>query len=929
MSSRPEYRDTLFLPSTGFAMRARLAAREPEMIARWEAMDLWGRLRASARGRPKYILHDGPPYANGQIHIGTALNKILKDLVNRTRQMAGFDAHYIPGWDCHGLPIEWQIEQEYRKRKQSREDVPIEQFRRECRAFAEQWIGVQMDDFRRLFVLGDWSGRYLTMDFRAEAQIVREIGKFLLEGSLYRGLKPVMWSPVERTALAEAEVEYRDITSTAVFVRFPIVESAAPVLAGADVVIWTTTPWTLPANRAIAFGADMEYTVLDVRQCDPTSAARPGDRLVMAAARVPAVTAAAGIHAFEPVASVPGASLADVVCSHPIAGYDGPVPLHAGGFVGTDQGTGLVHVAPAHGDDDFELGLRVGLEVTEYVGDDGRYSDRVPRFAGVHVFKADEPILEALGEHRKLLATERHVHSYPHSWRSKQPVIYRATQQWFISMESHDLRAKALAAVDATEWIPAGSRNRIRGMIEHRPDWCVSRQRAWGVPIPVFVDRRTREPLRDPAVLDRVVAAVEAAGADAWFTRPPSEFLGPDRDPEDYERTSDILDVWFDSGCTHAFVLENNPDQHWPADLYLEGTDQHRGWFHSSLLASCGTRGRAPYRCVLTHGFVLDGDGRKMSKSAGNVVRPQEINDTQGADILRLWVAMSDSTGDLRIGDQVLAGMSDAYRRFRNTLRFVLGNLAGYTDAERIDAAAMPDLERWILHRLHELERLRADAFAAYDFQAFYRALHNFCANDLSSFYFDVRKDSLYCDRADSLRRRAARSTLFVLHDILTAWLAPVLCFTAEEAWLERHPGDAESVHLRAFPEIPDAWRNATLAGSFARMRRVRNLVTSALEIMRRDRAIGSSLEAQACVHANADLLADLASHDLAELAIASRITLSEEPAPPDAYRDPGVPGIAIHATVADGKKCARCWRVLSEVGETPDELCARCREAL
>ena len=929
MSSRPEYRDTLFLPSTGFPMRAKLAAREPEMIARWEAMDLWARLRASAKGRPKYILHDGPPYANGQIHIGTALNKILKDLVNRTRQMAGFDAHYIPGWDCHGLPIEWQIEQEYRKRKQSREEVPIEQFRRECRAFAEKWIGVQMDDFRRLFVLGDWAGRYLTMDFRAEAQIVREIGKFLLEGSLYRGLKPVMWSPVERTALAEAEVEYRDITSTAVFVRFPIAETATPALAGADVVIWTTTPWTLPANRAIAFGTDIDYTVLEVQQSDPTSTARPGDRLVVAAARVPAVTATAGIHAFEPLASLPGATLEGTVCSHPIAGYDHPVPLHAGDFVGTDQGTGLVHVAPAHGDDDFELGLRAGLEVTEYVGDDGRYSDSVPQFAGIHVFKADKPILGALGERGKLLATERHVHSYPHSWRSKQPVIYRATQQWFISMESHGLRAKALAAIDATEWIPGGSRNRIRGMIEHRPDWCVSRQRAWGVPIPVFVDRRTREPLRDAAILDRVVEAVAAEGADAWFTRPPSEFLGPDRDPDDYERTSDILDVWFDSGCTHSFVLENNPDQHWPADLYLEGTDQHRGWFHSSLLASCGTRGQAPYRSVLTHGFVLDGDGRKMSKSAGNVVRPQEINDTQGADILRLWVAMSDSTGDLRIGDQVLAGISDAYRRFRNTFRFALGNLAGFTDAEQINAAAMPDLERWVLHRLYELERVRADAFAAYDFQAFYRALHNFCANDLSSFYFDVRKDSLYCDRSDSVRRRAARSTLLLLHDTLTAWLAPVLCFTAEEAWLERHPGKSESVHLRTFPEIPESWRNDALASSFTRMRRVRNLITSALEIMRRNRTIGSSLEAQACVHADPDLLSDIASHDLAELAIASRITLSEEPAPADAYRDPTIPGIAVHATAADGKKCARCWRVLPEVGETPDELCGRCREAV
>ncbi len=929
MSSGTDYRNTLFLPRTSFPMRARLAAREPEMMARWEAMNLWSRMRERAAGRPKYILHDGPPYANGPIHIGTALNKILKDLVNRTRQMAGLDAHYIPGWDCHGLPIEWQIEQEYRKRQQARTDVPIAQFRRECRAFAEKWIGVQMEDFRRLFVAGDWEGRYLTMDFRAEAQIVREIGKFLLQGSLYRGLKPVMWSPVEQTALAEAEVEYRNITSTAVFVRFPVTRAPAPVLQGTDVVIWTTTPWTLPANRAIAFGSDIDYTVLEVQRCRDRSAARPGDRLVVASSRLPAVAEASGIEAFETTATLPGSRLSGAVCSHPITGYDTPVPLLDAGFVATGQGTGLVHVAPAHGEDDFALGQEAGLEVTEYVTGDGRYSEAVPRFAGVHVFKAEAPILAALEEAGTLLATEQYEHSYPHSWRSRQPVIYRATQQWFISMDSHGLRARALEAVDATEWIPARARNRIRDMIGNRPDWCVSRQRAWGVPIPVFVDRRTREPLRDPAVLERVVRAVEAEGADAWFTRDPAEFLGPGRDPDDFERTRDILDVWFDSGCTHAFVLEGNSGQQWPADLYLEGTDQHRGWFQSSLLASCGTRGRAPYRSVLTHGFVLDGNGRKMSKSAGNIVRPQEIHDTRGADILRLWVAMSDCTGDLRIGDQVLAGTTDAYRRFRNTLRFILGNLSGFTDAERLEPAAMPDLERWVLHRLHELERLRTDAFARHDYQAFYRALHNFCANDLSSFYFDVRKDSLYCDRLASRRRRAARTVLLELHEILTAWLAPVLCFTAEEAWLERHPKPDESVHLRTFPDIPEEWRDDTAAASFTRVRQVRNLITSALEIMRREGKIGSSLEAQACVHAEAGLADTLTAHDLAELAIASRVTRGEYPPPPDAYREPSVAGAAVTVTVAEGGKCARCWRILAEVEASGDRLCGRCRKAL
>ncbi len=927
-----DYRAGLFLPQTEFAMRARLPEREPEMIARWENMNLWKRLRKASEGGTKYILHDGPPYANGPIHIGTALNKILKDLVNRTRQMDGFDAHYVPGWDCHGLPIEWRIEESYRKKGKRREDIPIDRFRRECREFADKWIGVQMEDFQRIFVLGDWERRYLTMDFSAEAQIVREIGCFLLDGSLYRGLKPVMWSPVERTALAEAEVEYRDIESTAVFVRFPVASTSLDAVAGTDVTIWTTTPWTLPGNRAIAFGAEIDYVVLEVTGIEDGASATPGDRLVLAAKRADAVQRAVGISSWEERARFPGAELASTVCCHPLAakGYDFEVPLLAGDFVGTDQGTGLVHVAPAHGDDDYLLGQAAGLPMPETVLDNGVFAESVPEFAGTHVFKAAGPVLEVLKTENRLLASERHLHSYPHSWRSKKPIIYRATPQWFISMEMNGLRKRALKAIDATRWVPGSSKNRIRGMIEARPDWCVSRQRSWGVPIPVFVDRANGEPLRDAEVINRVADAVEREGADAWFTRPAEEFLGPGRKAGDYEQVTDILDVWFDSGSTHAFVLEGDETQQWPADLYLEGTDQHRGWFHSSLLEACGTRGSAPFRNVFTHGFVLDDEGRKMSKSAGNVISPQEVTDKHGADVLRLWVATSDSTEDLRIGEEALRGVGDAYRRFRNTLRFILGNLQDFENKERLDPVEMPSLERWVLHRLSTLDSLRKSAFEGLAFQTFYRELHNFCTSDLSSFYLDVRKDALYCDRATSKTRRAARTILDTLHDCLTAWLAPVLCFTAEEAWLERQPeGSDTSVHLRIFPSVPDTWRDNALGAEWDAVRKIRNAITGALEIERKEKRIRSSLEAHIVVHADADTLTLLGGHNLAELSIASVAETDDATAPADAHREEGLADIAVVVRPAKGQKCARCWKILQEVGDGHPDLCIRCREAV
>lgn len=928
-----DYRDTVFLPRTDFPMKADLPKREPDLVARWGADDLYARLRAVAAGRDKFVLHDGPPYANGHLHMGTALNKILKDVINRSQQMLGKDAPYVPGWDCHGLPIEWQIEQEYRKKGKDKDAVPIVDFRRECREFAQRWIDVQRVEFKRLGVVGDWDDPYTTMAFQAEAGIVRELGKFLLSGALYRGKKSVMWSVVEKTALAEAEVEYHDHTSPTIWVRFPLTKASRPALAGAAVVIWTTTPWTIPGNRAVAYGAEIAYRLLEVGEVNDGASCRPGDRLVVAAERLADFVAAAGIVAHAVLDEFDGAALAGSVAAHPLAGFaDGygfAVPLLAGDFVTTEQGTGLVHIAPSHGEDDFDLGARHGLDVPDTVAEDGTYTVAAPGFTGGHVFKATEPVTEALLAHGNLLARGTLVHSYPHSWRSKAPLIFRATAQWFIPMDGADhLRAKALAAIDATRFVPARGKNRLRSMIESRPDWCVSRQRAWGVPIAVFVHKATGEVLRDAAVMERIVQAFAAEGADAWWTRDPQDFLGEAYAAADYEKVDDILDVWFDSGSTHATVLEQRPELKWPASLYLEGSDQHRGWFHSSLLESCGTRGRAPYEAVLTHGFVVDSDGRKMSKSLGNVVSPIELMKTHGADILRLWVVSGDYTEDLRIGKEILAGIGDSYRRLRNTLRYLLGNLAGFTDAERLEPAQMPELERWVLHRLAELGEEVRGCNHEFDFPRLYAQLHNFCAGDLSAFYFDIRKDALYCDPPDSPRRRAARTVLDELFRCLTAWLAPVLVFTAEEAWLTRYP-HAESVHLNLFPALPAAWHDAELGRRWDRIRQVRRVVTGALELERKEKRIGASLQAAPVVYltpADRELLQGL---DLAELAITSGIALADGPAPEGAFALDDVPGVGVVPGLAAGEKCQRCWQILPEVATSPDRLCERCTGAV
>ncbi len=936
--ARTDYRDTVFLPKTDFPMRGDLPKKEPQILARWAQSHLWENLRAQSAGRPSFILHDGPPYANGNIHIGHALNKILKDVINRARQMAGFDAYYVPGWDCHGLPIEWRIEEEYRKSGRDKDAVPLLDFRAECRTYAQHWMAVQAAEFQRLGIFGDWQNRYATLDFPAEATIANEIGRFVLNGALYRGLRPVMWSVVEKTALAEAEVEYADHISTTIWVRFPLL--GAHALTGSAVVIWTTTPWTMPGNRAIAYGLEIDYVRIVVDSVGDSSLLAPGADLLVAAPLLENFIRDCAITAHRVIANVKGADLAGMLAAHPLRGqgYEFDVPLLPGEFVTTDQGTGFVHMAPAHGEDDFALCRVHGIEVPETVADDGTYYPWVALFAGAHVFKAAEPVCAALLAAGNLMARGKLVHSYPHSWRSKAPLIFRATPQWFIRMDGPEqIRARALAAIAQTHFVPDQGRNRIGSMVAGRPDWCISRQRAWGVPIPVFVEKRSGEILRDTAVMARIVAAFRDEGADAWFASPASRFLGNDRDPADYEQVRDIVDVWFESGCTHAFTLEDRglPT---PADLYLEGSDQHRGWFQSSLLESIGTRGMAPFKAILTHGFTLDEQGRKMSKSLGNTVAPEKVIAEYGADILRLWVMNTDITEDQRIGKEILKQQAELYRRLRNTLRWILGGLDGFTEAERVNYADMPELERLVLHWLASFDARMRQANETYDWAGVFPALHNLCATDLSAFYFDIRKDALYCGAPDDLTRRACRTVLDHLHRSLTLWLAPVLCFTADEAWAARF-GESSSVHLESFPNIPSEWHNEALAATWARIRDVRSDVTTAIEQKRASGLIKSSLEAAVHIGISPDIIAVLGDQPWPDIAIVSAVALTTGQSldgADDVYQSTKKAGTAaaatrVKVTRAVGQKCARCWRVLPEVGSIAAHpaLCGRCADVV
>ncbi|WP_144096704.1 isoleucine--tRNA ligase [Croceicoccus sediminis] len=942
-----DFKDTVFLPKTDFPMKAGLPAKEPGILARWQDMNLYEKLREARADREKFILHDGPPYANGDMHIGHALNHVLKDMVVRTQSLLGKNAPYVPGWDCHGLPIEWKVEEQYRKKKKNKDEVPAKEFRAECRAYAQHWVDVQREQLKRLGINGDWDHPYLTMQFESEATIVAELLKFAESGQLYRGAKPVMWSPVEKTALAEAEVEYEDITSTQIDVAFEITDAPAEDLVGAYAVIWTTTPWTIPVNQALAYGPDVDYVLLtigDLPEDAPDTAltlvwralAQDGTRILAAEQLVAPFAQRLGkmlgaTPTFDVVRSLKGSDLAGTVARHPMhelgGFYAAPRPLLPGDFVTTESGTGLVHMAPDHGEDDFDLCKAHGIEPKFVVEGDGRYREDwlwLPRtdersMSVIHPkFNApDGPVCSDLREVGALLsASTDYQHSYPHSWRSKAKVIFRCTPQWFVPMDQKEgdertLREKALSALDETRFVPAKGRNRIGSMVEGRPDWVLSRQRAWGVPITLFVDRKTGQYLVDPAVNARIVESIRTHGVDGWDEEHAAAILGPDYNLDDYERVTDILDVWFDSGSTHAFVLESGrwPDLTWPADLYLEGSDQHRGWFQSSLLESCGTRGRAPYKAVLTHGFTMDAKGMKMSKSLGNTISPLDTMRDYGADIIRLWALSVDYTEDHRIGPEILKGVADNYRKLRNTFRYLLGALDGFTEAERLPVAEMPELERYVLSLLGDLDAKLKACVDDFDFNTYTRALSDFCNEDLSAFFFDIRKDNLYCDAPTDTGRRAYRTVLDTLFHALVRYAAPVLVFTSEEVWGTRYP-DEGSVHLLEWPEVPAADANNA---RWDALRDLREKVTEAIEPYRREKTIRSSLQAEVEVPASA-VPEGFSDEDLANLFITATVTRGQ--------------GDAVIVKPTDMAKCGRCWRHLPEVAEDGD-ACHRCEAVL
>jgi isoleucyl-tRNA synthetase len=891
------------LPKTAFSMKANLTVREPEILEYWKKINLYEELRSSSKGKEKFVLHDGPPYANGNIHMGTALNKILKDIIVKFHQMDGKDSIYVPGWDCHGLPIEWKIEEQYKKNKKNKNEVPIVEFRKECRLFAEKWIEVHKGQFKRLGVIGDWENYYSTMSFDAEAQIVRELGKFLKEGSLYRGFKPVLWSTVEKTALADAEVEYYDHKSDTIYASFPVKSSSIKELENCEIIIWTTTPWTIPANKALAYNEALEYLLIQIND--------DGDfknrKIVIAEALLESVIKECEIKSYSEIKKFKGKEFKDTICNHPFfdLGYELDIPLLEARFVTTEQGTGIVHCAPSHGPDDFNLCLNHGIKAIETVDGDGKYTRNVQLFEGIHIFKANPIIIEKLKEQKKLLSNGELTHSYPHSWRSKAPLVHRATPQWFISMESHNLRSKALKALDDTTFYPNKGKERLKAMIETRPDWCVSRQRVWGVPLPIFINKKTKEILVDDKVNENIASIYAKEGSDCWFSDNPQRFLGEKYKADDYEKLSDIVEVWFDSGCTHSFVLEKRKDLKWPASMYLEGSDQHRGWFHSSLLESCGTRGRAPFESILSHGFVVDGKGLKMSKSLGNVISPEDILKKYGADILRIWVASSNYAEDLRIDNSILDQHADSYRKIRNTFRYLLGNLNDKfeeIDLEKISLNELPELEQFMLHKIYLLNLNFKNYFKNYDFHNLYKELLNFCTVDLSAFYFDIRKDTLYCDPKDSKKRQ---STLIVLNVILNAllkWFAPVLSFTTEEIY-KLLLKDNKSIHLEKFLNFPENFKNEVLNEKWLKLIKVRNICNISIEEKRASKEIGSSLEAELEINLDDKWLEITKAIDFAELCITSKAAIS--------YKKNT--DISVKTLKAKGAKCPVCWKISDE----------------
>ncbi len=889
------------LPKTAFSMKANLPNKEPDMVDYWDQIELYKNLRVKRKQKEKFVLHDGPPYANGDIHMGTALNKILKDLIVKFHQMSGKDSVYVPGWDCHGLPIEWKIEEQYKKNKKNKNEVPINEFRKECRDFANKWIKVHKKQFKRLGVLGDWENYYSTMSFDAEAQIVRELGKFLKEGSLYRGYKPVLWSTVEKTALADAEVEYLDHKSDTIYAAFKIKKTKLDKLKNAEVIIWTTTPWTIPANKALAYNPSLKYSVIEIIQDDDFN----GKKIVIADDLLKSVVDDCKIKKFKKISTFQGKDFEGTICNHPFfkIGFDYDIPMLEALFVTTQQGSGIVHCAPSHGPDDFNLCLKNNIKAEETVDDDGKYTKHVPIFEGTHIFKANKIIVDKLKEQKKLLANGELVHQYPHSWRSKAPLVHRATPQWFISMESHGLRKKALKAIDDTDFYPNKGKERLKSMIETRPDWCVSRQRVWGVPIPVFISKKTNEVLIDDEITKNIAEIFEKEGADCWFDKDIKKFLGNKYKPEDYEKMSDIVEVWFDSGATHSYVLEKRKDLKWPASMYLEGSDQHRGWFHSSLLESCGTRGRAPFDSILSHGFVVDGKGLKMSKSLGNIIAPEDILKKYGADILRIWVAASDYAEDLRIDYSILEQHAESYRKIRNTFRYILGNLNDNfkkVNFDKLDILNLPELEQFMLHKISNLSLNFKKNFETYNFHTLYKDLLNFCTVDLSAFYFDIRKDTLYCDDLGTEKRKSTIVFLNILLEILLKWFAPILSFTTEEIYLLVKINSNKSIHLEDFPNIPSKWNNKKLEAKWMELIKIREACNSSIELKRATKEIGSSLEANLIINLNDKMLKIVEGTDFSELCITS-----------DAKIEIGkTKEIVVETFKAEGNKCPICWKI-------------------
>ena len=897
-------KENINLPKTSFSMKANLPNKEPEILKIWEELNLYKRLRESRKGKEKFVLHDGPPYANGHIHMGTALNKILKDIITKFHQMNGKDSVYVPGWDCHGLPIEWKIEEQYKKNKKNKNDVPIVEFRKECRDFANKWIDVHKDQFRRLGVIGDWKNYYSTMSFDAEAQIVRELGKFLKEGSLYRGYKPVLWSTVEKTALADAEVEYMDHVSDTIYSAFPIIKTNLKEIEGSNVIIWTTTPWTIPANKALAYNSSLVYLVVKIND--------EGDfknkKIIVAKDLLESLIKECEIKSFDIEKEFLGKDFKGTICSHPFLdiGYDYDIPMLEARFVTTEQGTGIVHCAPSHGPDDFNLCLKNNIKALETVDDDGKYTENIIKFKGIHIFKANPIVIENLKKQKKLLSNGKLTHSYPHSWRSKAPLVHRATAQWFISMESHGLRTKSLKAIDETIFYPSKAKERIKAMIETRPDWCVSRQRVWGVPLPIFLSKKNGKALIDEEVFENIAKIFEKEGSDCWFLDDAQKFLGQKYKSQDYDKISDIVEVWFDSGSTHSYVLEKRDDLKWPASMYLEGSDQHRGWFHSSLLESCGTRGRAPFESILSHGFVVDGKGLKMSKSTGNVILPEEILKKYGADILRIWVASSNYAEDLRIDYSILDQHAESYRKIRNTFRYLLGNIQNdYVERNfnDLNVSELPDLEKYMLHRIYLINNNFYNYFNSYNFHNLYKELLNFCTVELSAFYFDIRKDLLYCDPLDSKKRSDCILVLNIILNCLLKWFAPILSFTTEEIYrLINKKEEENSIHLKNFIEIPEIWKNEEIDSNWEKIKKIRDQANISIESQRASKTIGSSLETDIQIKLKKNYYNIAKNNDFSEICITSSASVTQD----DKMKE----DIRVISKKAEGTKCPVCWKI-------------------